>query len=289
MKLATVVSFFGVSVCLWCGLCSCDMSRTHEQTTQQRYPYEEHIQDSSLVQTSSMQMPPVQASATQATVQSTDQNVTMVESGVVDIFYDPKENLRFTNMIAVRWGETIKESRYEFYFGTVKDENGNEKILTTGLTCVKIDVLKVWNQADRIRGNGGLHSFSEMTYLWVDDLTLARIRKGDTAIVFPYKHDVSIRREFDFSPYGPYLYMDGFQDYSVLLHHTKGDYPCANVFPIIDGRLQITKTDEQTWSKQIETFYAYNDLLDEERSTIPRFVNGMTLEEFEQLVASLID
>ena len=284
MKLSTMISTCWVSICLWYNLCSCGMSCTPEQTTQQRYLFEENIQDFSLVQASSEQ-----TFATQATVQSTDQNVTIVESEVIDVFFDPKEYLRLTNMITVRWGESIEESRYEFYFGTIKDENGNEKILTTGLTCVKVDVLQVWNQADRIKMSGVLHSFSEMTYLWVDDLTLAGIHKGDTAIVFPYLHDVSIRREFDFTPYGPYLYMDGFQDYSVLFHHKTGDYPCANVFPIIDGRLQITKTDEQTWSKQIETFYAYNDLLDEERSTIPRFVNGMTLEEFEQLVASLID
>ena len=213
----------------------------------------------------------------------------LTEPPIIDVFFYPREDIRDMNILTVRWGESIPESRYEYYWGDGKDENGNTVPLLTGMTAVKVEVLKVWNQAEYVTGNGHAptFSFSEITYLWVDDETLSGIQKADTAIVFPYAHDPNIRQDYDFTPFYPYLFMDGSQDYSVILHDTVGKPVNGNVFPIVDGKIQIAKSDSVSWSMQVNSFLRYNELLDREKSSTPRFADGMTVEEFAELMDSV--
>ena len=226
---------------------------------------------------------------TQEGVQETDHSSTATETEAFTdgVGWYPRESIQDINILTVRWGDAIPESRYEYYWGGGKDENGNTVPLLTGMTAVKVEVLKVWNQAEYITRNNGhtpTFSFSEITYLWVDDGTLSEIQTGSIAIVFPYAHNPKIQQNYDFTPFYQYLFMDGSQDYSVILHDTVGKPVKGNVFPIVDGKIQITKSDSVSWSMQVNSFLRYNELLDSEQSATPRFRDGMTLEEFDQMI-----
>jgi len=189
------------------------------------------------------------------------------------------------SVLTVRWGMPVEGSRYEQLFHTVTHEPGNAQTVPMGMTCVEVEVVKVWNERYGDI-NVPYREFSDMTHLWVDDRTLSMIPKGGLAIVFPVFLDANPAPGEDFDRVFDYLFLGAVPGFTVKEYA----YECrSNVFPIAEGRIQIQKTQTEQWSPTVESLLTYNQLLDRDNSAIPRFADGMTLEEFERLVASLID
>lgn len=189
-------------------------------------------------------------------------------------------------IFTVKWGKVIPGTQYESSQGPKKDENNKPiagEYLTVDVVAVEAEILKVWNLAS---GNvAAPYSVSEIDHLWVPVKDLELAAEGSTAVVLARGHIP------DVTPYNdqelPLLALLGVT-FTVSWLTGHGTVPSSNIFPIVDGTLQVKKKPDESWSSLTVYLFKYNDYMDARKNTnVPRFADGMTLEEFEQYIDSL--
>lgn len=224
------------------------------------------------------------------TTTTTITETTPIPEAVWD-YFGPLSTLQFRNIATVRWGNVIEESRYQHVSGKIRDENGEERDRITEMVYIEVEVLHVWMQTDEVReigGTGALHSFADVRHLWVSEEAMAYIEQSETAVVFIADHPYYFAPGTDSSHVRRYMCLDGFTwDFGVLNLVFDYDFPRPDIFPIKDGKMEIRKEDTEEWSYVVDAFLEYNEDLDRVNSEVPRFADGMTVEEFKQLIDAI--
>lgn len=192
-------------------------------------------------------------------------------------------------IFTVKWGKVLPDTQYESSQGPIRDENNKPiegEYFTVDVVAVEAEVLKVWIHP-RDGGNiAAPYSISEIDHLWVPVKHLELAAEGSTAVVLARDHIVNI------TPYNDQeLPLLALLDLTFTVSWQTGHdtMPSSNIFPIVDGALRVQKKPDEDWSLLTKYLFDYNDYMESRNINAPKFSDHMTLEEFEQYLASLYE
>jgi len=202
--------------------------------------------------------------------------------------FEPGHTILGAYIYTVRWGNVLENDVFPMKWDdmtgedgkAVTDENGSAMYHVVDLVAVEVEVLEIFQD---LRGAG--EQLRRSNYLWVPTDTLSSIVHGETALVFAFDFDFAIAGDSteELSALTMKELGSGYATISKL-DKNQGEH-AGNLFPIKDGRIRVEKQPDQQWEATTDAFFEWNDIVNEIYDTAtPRFRDGMTLEEFDQMI-----
>lgn len=206
--------------------------------------------------------------------------------------YAPYDIMDYLDPLLIRWDDIIEDSVTNQSYNAVKDENGNWVLQYMDYIAVKVTVLKAYidthpypqSQVENRPEYQNLFSAENFQYVWVPCQYLNYVTEGEQAIVMLQDFDPQL----DSMPKKLSSTVKITKFYQAFDSDMQGKaYP--SIIPVLDNKLQLHKEDEQVWSHELYLLMLYNSWLEEVKiDDAPLFRDGMTLEEFDQMIELVI-
>ena len=182
--------------------------------------------------------------------------------------------------LLIRWGSVVVESQYTHV--TNFNYETQEILAARDIIAVKVEVLSMYNKTI----SDGKKAYDSVHYIWVAVDELAIVKEGELAIIFPYELYPHSAKEMEenWRPQGvgsPHMHTLSSQ------MHLNSATP--NIIPISNNLLQVKKQESQSWSDETALFWDFNEWATDNAVNAPLFRDGMTLEEFAELMAFVVD
>jgi len=269
-------------------LCSCQTDRPEAKTTAPEDPVTDTL-------TTPAKIDPDETSGEGMT--STESSDTTEETYLFIDYsaehYAPYNIMDYLDPLLIRWDDIIEDSVTTQPYISVKDENGNWVVHDMDFIAVKVTILKAYidthpylqHQVEDRPDQLDLFTNERFRHVWIPCQYLDMVTEGEQAIVMLQQFYADTKQ----MPKKLVSVINAVPAFYHAFDFNMNVNAHPSIIPIANGALQLRKEEQQPWCHEILLLHWYNGWLDEEKITdAPRFRDGMTLEEFAELMAFVV-
>lgn len=265
-------------------LCSCQTDRPEAKTTAPEDPVTDTLTTPAKIdpdETSGEGMTSTESS------EATEETYILID--YTEEHYAPYHIMNYFDPLLIRWDDIIEDSVTTQPYLSFKDENGNWVVHDMDFIAVKVTILKAYidthpylqHQVEDRPDQLDLFTNERFRHVWIPCQYLDMVTEGEQAIVMLQAFDA----DMDLMPKRLASVVNAYPPFYHAFDLNMNPEAHPSMIPITNGALQLRKDEEQPWCYEIQLLQLYNGWLDEEKITdAPLFRDGMTLEEFDQMI-----